>query len=84
MNTEKVSMSQETEKAEKQHLMTLREAAETSGIPYNTLRNAVHAKHRRLAARQLAIGGYLVWYVTPEDLHAYEQAWSAAPWKRKP
>jgi hypothetical protein len=83
MHTEKVSMGQEIE-TEKQHLMTLQEAAEVSGIPYNTLRNAVKAKHRRLEAKQLNIGGYRVWYTTPEALREYERAWSAAPWKRRP
>lgn len=77
-------MSQEAEKPEKQNLITLQEAAELSGIPYNTLRNAVHAKHRRLEARRLNIGGYKVWYTTPEALTAYERSWSAAPWRRKP
>lgn len=73
----------EAEETEKRHLMTLQEAAEVSGIPYNTLRNAVKAKHHRLQAKQLNIGGYRVWYTTPEALRDYERAWRAAPWKRK-
>jgi len=77
-------MSQEAENEGKQPLMTLRDAAEVSGIPYNTLRNAVHAKHRRLEARPLKVGGYIVWYTTAEALREYERMWSAAPWRRKP
>jgi hypothetical protein len=64
-------------------LIPLVDAAAMTGIPYVTLKRAIHAKWRRLEAEQVKIGNLLIWHVTPEALESYTRQHTAAPWRTK-